>query len=315
MTDWNGFVGKAKRIEDVDLPRIGHEIGVGEDVIHAILDVESRGRGFDARGRPVMLFEPHVFYRQLKRDPAKQAAAVSAGLAYPKWRRDYPADSYSRLYPAIEIDETAALMSASWGLGQVMGFNFAAAGFGSVQEMVRAMMDDEDNHLEAMIAFIVRSGLDDELRALEAATTREGRIAAARDFARGYNGSGYAVNRYHTRIVDRYEWWRGKPDTPWSPDDAESEDKVAELDAGVGETVADDVAGLTDPPLLDEAFRHAEGAVDDEPAAPGPILPDVAPPSPPQERKIRHGLPGFTAYAIAVGLIAAAVVFYSLVKG
>jgi hypothetical protein len=39
--DWAGFKGAAKRIEDVDLPRIGHMIGVGEDKIHAVLDVES----------------------------------------------------------------------------------------------------------------------------------------------------------------------------------------------------------------------------------------------------------------------------------
>lgn len=258
MPDWNGFVGAAKRIEDVDLPRIGHEIGVGEDVIHAVLDVESRGKGFDAKDRPIILFEPHIFYRQLKRDAAKQARAVSAGLARPKWRRDYPADSYPRLHRAIEIDETAALLSASWGLGQVMGFNFAAAGFVSVQDMVRAMMADEDNHLEAMIAFIVRSGLDDELRALEAAKTRAARIAAARGFARGYNGNGYEANRYHIRIADRFEWWRGKPDTPWSPAQAEAEDKAADIDGAVAEAVDDDVS--VPAPTVEESFRPAEGA-------------------------------------------------------
>lgn len=52
--------GKAKRIEDIDLPRIGAMIGVGEDEIHAVLDVESAGSGFDSKGRVKMLFEPHV---------------------------------------------------------------------------------------------------------------------------------------------------------------------------------------------------------------------------------------------------------------
>jgi hypothetical protein len=59
------FRGPAKRLDDIDLPRIGHEIGVGEDEIHAVLTVESSGSGFDAKGRPKMLFEPHVFYRNL----------------------------------------------------------------------------------------------------------------------------------------------------------------------------------------------------------------------------------------------------------
>lgn len=31
MADFNGFVGAARRLDDIDLPRLGHEIGVGED--------------------------------------------------------------------------------------------------------------------------------------------------------------------------------------------------------------------------------------------------------------------------------------------
>ncbi|HEV7434618.1 MAG TPA: hypothetical protein VGO22_07085 [Pseudorhizobium sp.] len=29
MTVFNGFVGTARRLDDIDLPRMGHEIGVG----------------------------------------------------------------------------------------------------------------------------------------------------------------------------------------------------------------------------------------------------------------------------------------------
>lgn len=39
------FKGRAKRLDDVDLPRIGHQIGVGEDEIHAFMDVEAAGSG------------------------------------------------------------------------------------------------------------------------------------------------------------------------------------------------------------------------------------------------------------------------------
>ena len=57
MTKWNDFKGAAKRIEDTDLPRIGATIGVGEDELHAFMDVEAAGSGFDSAGRPKMLFE------------------------------------------------------------------------------------------------------------------------------------------------------------------------------------------------------------------------------------------------------------------
>ena len=47
------FIGKANKIKDVDIPRLGATIGVGEDEIHAVWDVEAGGRsGFDHRSRP-----------------------------------------------------------------------------------------------------------------------------------------------------------------------------------------------------------------------------------------------------------------------
>jgi len=104
------FHGAAKRLDDIDLPKIGARIGVGEDEIHAFMDVEAAGSGFDNQGRPKMLFEPHVFWRNLS--GAKRVAASQKGLAYPKWgEKPYPKDSYSRLIEAIGIDRTAAINS------------------------------------------------------------------------------------------------------------------------------------------------------------------------------------------------------------
>ena len=201
------FRGPAKRIDDLDLPRIGHMIGVGEDEVHAILDVESAGSGFDSKGRPKMLFEPHVFYRELAKHPAKRAQAVSQGVAYEGWRPGtYPSDSYPRLLLAMKIDETAALRSASWGLGQILGNNHLAAGYATVQEMVTDFTLDEDNHLEAMIRFIKAKKLDDELRNHEWAA-----------FARGYNGAMYAAHGYHIKLKNAYDKWRKIKDTPYTP--------------------------------------------------------------------------------------------------
>ena len=105
------FKGKAKRLDDIDLPMIGREIGVGEDEIHAVLDVEAAGSGFDKQGRPKMLFEPHIFWRELGKGPARDKAAA-AGLAYPRWKPGaYPKDSYPRLLKAMAIDEEAALLA------------------------------------------------------------------------------------------------------------------------------------------------------------------------------------------------------------
>ena len=194
--------GNAKPIEDVDLPRIGGLIGVGEDEIHAVLDVESAGSGFDRQGRVKMLFEPHIFWRLLG-DGAKRAAAARQGLARPKWKRDYPKDSYPRLIAAMAIDEEIALQSASWGLGQIMGFNHAIAGYPSARAMVAAFADDEDQHLTAMVKFITANKLDDALRRHDWAA-----------FARGYNGAGFAKNGYDRKLKAAFERWQKIKDTP-----------------------------------------------------------------------------------------------------
>ncbi len=196
------FKGKAKRLEDIDLPMIGREIGVGEDEIHAVLAVESAGSGFDKQGRPKMLFEPHVFWRELGPGPKRDKAAAM-GLAYPRWKRDYPKDSYPRLARAMEIDREAALRSASWGLGQIMGFNCKMAGYPTAEAMASHFVDDEDRHLRAMVKFIVAAGLDDELRRHD-----------WKGFARGYNGPGFAKNGYDRKLAEAFAKWQKIKDTP-----------------------------------------------------------------------------------------------------
>lgn len=205
MEKYLNFKGKAKRLNDTDLPKLGHLILVSEDEIHAFIDAETRGSGFDSQGRPKMLFEPHIFYRELGAGPERDKA-VALGLAYSRWKRDYPKDSYPRLEEAMKIDEDAALRSASWGLGQVMGFNCKLAGYPTAKAMVLDFMEDEENHLLASVNFIISARLDDELRNHD-----------WHGFARGYNGAGYKKNGYHTVLANSYAKWSKIKDTPWSP--------------------------------------------------------------------------------------------------
>jgi N-acetylmuramidase len=209
------FKGKAKKLEDVDLPRVAMHIGAGEDEVHMLIEVETLGSGFDKSGRPIMLFEPHVFHRNLA--GMERQSAVNAGLAYAKWgARPYPRDSYPRLLQAMKINEKEALKSCSWGMGQIMGGHYKMLGYETVQEMVAAFADDEDNHLEGMIAFIKASGIDDELRVLahKKGPTQPEDCAV---IARVYNGAGYRVNRYHIKMATAHNKWRGIKDTPYVP--------------------------------------------------------------------------------------------------
>lgn len=200
------FKGAAKPLDDIDLPRIGALIRVGEDEIHAVLDTEASGSGFDAMGRPKMLFEPHRFWRNLATE-AERVEARGQNLAYPIWGTiPYPADSYPRLQRAQEINSVAALKSSSWGLGQVMGENFLDLGYQDVEAMVTAFLADEENHLQGMVDFIRANHIDDDLRAHRWAV-----------FARVYNGPGYARNHYDTKLADRFAHWQKIRDTPFTP--------------------------------------------------------------------------------------------------
>lgn len=191
------------RLRDEDLPRIGALIGVGEDEIHALLDVESAGRGFDTKGRVKILYEPHVFYRNSSGRVRDQAVRI--GVAYPRWRqKPYPKDSYPRLKAAMKLSPEIGMLACSWGLGQILGENFKLAGFETIHDMVDAFKTGEAAQLEGMVNFIKNTGLDKHLRNHD-----------WEKFARGYNGPNYHVHGYHTRLKQAFDKWSKIPDTPW----------------------------------------------------------------------------------------------------
>src|SRR6516165_7991214 len=156
----------AKRSPDV-IARASALIGCNIPALEAVIMVEAASSGFDSEGRPKALFEPHIFYRHLTRlgDKSLLMRAERAGLAYPKWgAQPYPRDSYPRIEAACAIDEDFALQSTSWGLPQILGENYRAAGYGTAKEMVLAFMTGEDEQIAAMARFIsVNRGMADAL--------------------------------------------------------------------------------------------------------------------------------------------------------
>ena len=152
----------------------------------AVLTVETRGCGFLADRRPLILFERHYFSRLTRRKFDAQAPDISQ-----KQWGGYSGGSheYDRLARALKLDRAAALRSASWGLGQVMGENFKAAGFPDVEPMVAAFVESENAQLGGMAHFIAAIGADRHLRAHNWPA-----------FAAAYNGPAYAQNSYDERL-------------------------------------------------------------------------------------------------------------------
>jgi hypothetical protein len=168
-------------------------LGVEAATIKAVAKVEGGGAGLIG-GRPVILFEPHIFYR-LRR----QAGTIPAicDICYPVWgTKPYPKGQdaqWKTLDSAIKINRELALRSTSWGMFQVLGNNFKEAGCKSVQDFVNANFAGEDRQLELFLSYIVSVNLLDELREKD-----------WKMFARQYNGVYYYRNNYDKKLETAY---------------------------------------------------------------------------------------------------------------
>jgi len=161
-------------------------------MLKAFAVVESAGGGFEADGKPKILFEAQ-WYGTFTGGKYHQS---HPNISSPVWNRSlhkYGPAEYGRLNLAISLDRVAALKSASWGMFQVMGFNHALCGFKDVESFVASMHKSEGEHLKAAIGFLKSAGLVPALRAKNFAA-----------LARGYNGAGYAANQYDKKLESAY---------------------------------------------------------------------------------------------------------------
>lgn len=177
-------------LNDTDYKQAADLLGVELAVIRAVVEVEAAGAGFLADGRPKILFERHWFY---------QLTALPVSKTRPDLSNPQPGGylggvrEWDRLNSAIAFDRTAALKSASWGLGQVMGFNYKLAAYEDVEEFVKAMYLSEGKQLEAMMNFIKNQNLAKALRDRDWVA-----------FARRYNGPQYWRNQYDKKLAAAY---------------------------------------------------------------------------------------------------------------
>lgn len=189
------FVGAARPLTRRGIDAVCQLIGVGPAEVWTVLSVETRGCGFFPSAKPSILFERHIFSSRTggKFDAThpgiSNASAGGYGLS--------GETQYQRLGEALVLNRVAALESASWGIGQVMGFNHAAAGCSSAEQLVNEAMQGEDEQLMHFARFICQDP------AMWAALV--GHQWAT--FARRYNGPGYARNKYDVRLAQQFAKW------------------------------------------------------------------------------------------------------------
>lgn len=175
----------------------------------AVTEVESGGKSMDG-GYPCLLFERHVFYRELKKagKTSQLDQAIAAGLAHPTWQ---PATQYKdqgtsakrvAIYErAAFIDKECATRACSWGVFQTMGFLAEELKFVNAQ---------------SMLSFMIRGGVASQVEC--GIREIENKHLGARlnnhdwaGFARVYNGSGYKQNNYDGKMAAAYLRWSRTP--------------------------------------------------------------------------------------------------------
>lgn len=171
----------------------GNKYNIDPAKIKAVADIESRGSGFHPDGQPVILFEAHVFSRLTGRKYDSSHPHISSR----RWNRKLykgGVKEHERLVEAVSLDRDAALQSASWGVFQIMGFNYKLCGKETVQDFINAVYKDEESHYELFFEFIKNNKLIEHLKNENWA-----------GFARRYNGPGYAKNKYDVKLKEAYE--------------------------------------------------------------------------------------------------------------
>lgn len=190
------FAGPGKPLTQRTLDEAGAIVGIPNAAMWAVIQVESSGAGYQPDRRPKILFERHKFHRAT----GGRFDATHPGISNAK-AGGYGAGGahqYDRLAEALALDRKAALASASWGLGQVLGSNFAVAGFTDVEDLVAKMVQSERHQLLGMFNFIESNNL--------------GRHLKNKDwlrFALGYNGRTAEKHGYPHKLEAAFHTFDG----------------------------------------------------------------------------------------------------------
>jgi len=189
----------SKKLTDSQIRDAARSSGIEYAALRAVIEVECKGSGFNSDGTPVILFEPHILWRELGKvnyiTKRGQLRDLFPDICRETWDRSVynVRPQHQKLYVAAVLHWEAAHKSCSWGLGQVMGFNAASLGYKTTKEFVDAMHESEAKQLDAMIRFIKVNGLLDELQRKDWA-----------GFASKYNGPSYKTNKYDDKLAAAY---------------------------------------------------------------------------------------------------------------
>lgn len=166
--------------------------------------MEAKGSGFLPSKRLKILFEGHYFYKYLK-EFGLNPLSLKVGnkdiiYTYEELENMSPKPykggerEYERLDKAKLIHAEAAMLSASYGMFQIMGDNYKTCGYNSVFDFVKALSSSYERQLDAFVKFCMGKGIQHDLNNKD-----------WDEAARKYNGPAYEKNKYDVKLEEAYE--------------------------------------------------------------------------------------------------------------
>ena len=132
----------------------------------AVFCVEAGGQSHDPETNLVIIrYEPHIFKRK-----TGQESPAARGNQTHEWQN---------LTQAAQIDLQAAIWSTSWGLPQLMGFNYQVTRHQTPEAMAQAFQRSSTEQIKGFFDFIRENNLTQYIRE-----------KSWRSFTRQYNGPG-----------------------------------------------------------------------------------------------------------------------------
>jgi hypothetical protein len=191
---------EAKIIQSIESFAERH--GIDSAAVLAVIRVESTDTAFYKPGKPVIQFEGYHFSRYLAsknvphRSYAKDGYFIIEleGITI-KDRVGTQKEEWNNFETAMGIDYNGAIWSTSFGLPQIMGFNYRQCGCQSLHEFYAKMCDSEEAQIGLFLNFLASN------KALLYALQEKD----WKGFARLYNGPMYYKFKYHEKLKSFYE--------------------------------------------------------------------------------------------------------------
>lgn len=192
-----------EKLTNEKIAEIARSYGISPAALLAVKLVESGNRsGFLSSGKPQILFEGHTFYRHLKAYTKLNLVELQKehpNVIYSVWDKSkyYGGEKeWLRLEEARKINEKYANYSTSWGMFQIMGFNWKLCKSESLESFVDDMCKSQEKQLLLSINYMISTGLIPFLEKRDWA-----------GFAKKYNGPSYKKNEYDTRLQSAYNMY------------------------------------------------------------------------------------------------------------